>query len=76
MAPPRPIVLTTDFGLADSYVGVMKGVILTINPAALIVDLTHLVRPQDLGASRVHPQDKPCFLSRPTPFTSPWSTPA
>ena len=49
MASSRPIVLTTDFGLADSYVGVMKGVILAINPAALIVDLTHLVRPQDLA---------------------------
>ena len=49
MAPPRPIVLTTDFGLADSYVGVMKGVILTINPAALIVDLTHQVQPQNLA---------------------------
>ncbi len=49
MASPRPIVLTTDFGLADSYVGVMKGVILTINPAALIVDLTHQVQPQDLA---------------------------
>lgn len=43
-----PIVLTTDFGLADPYVGVMKGVIYGINPGATVVDLTHQVQPQDL----------------------------
>ena len=32
MNPTSPIVLTTDFGLSDYYVGVMKGVILGINP--------------------------------------------
>ena len=48
MAASRPIVLTTDFGLADPYVGVMKGVILGINPRAAIIDLTHQVRPQNL----------------------------
>lgn len=37
------ITLTTDFGLADEYVGVMKGVILNIAPAAVIVDLCHAV---------------------------------
>lgn len=35
------ITLTTDFGLTDSYVGVMKGVILSINEDASIVDITH-----------------------------------
>ena len=43
-----PIVLTTDFGLSDAFVGVMKGVILSINPSATIVDLTHDIGPQDL----------------------------
>lgn len=43
-----PIVLTTDFGNSDAYVGVMKGVILGINPAAAIIDLTHEIGPQDL----------------------------
>ena len=43
-----PIVLTTDFGNSDAYVGVMKGVILGINPAATIIDLTHDIGPQDL----------------------------
>ena len=40
------ITLTTDFGTSDPYVGVMKGVILGINPEATIVDITHDVRPQ------------------------------
>lgn len=42
------ITLTTDFGLADSYVGAMKGVILTIAPAARIVDISHMLPPQDI----------------------------
>jgi hypothetical protein len=46
MAPP--IVLTTDFGLSDPYVGVMKGVILGINPHVAIIDLTHLIQPQNI----------------------------
>ena len=44
----RPIVLTTDFGLDDPYVGVMKGVILGINPRATLVDLTHNIQPQNV----------------------------
>ena len=32
MAAPAIITLTTDFGLADTYVGVMKGVMLGIAP--------------------------------------------
>ena len=44
-----PIVLTTDFGLSDAFVGVMKGVILTINPKAVILDLTHDIPPQQIG---------------------------
>jgi S-adenosyl-L-methionine hydrolase (adenosine-forming) len=35
------ITLTTDFGLRDSFVGTMKGVILGIAPTVQIVDLTH-----------------------------------
>lgn len=46
------ITLTTDFGTDDIFVGVMKGVILGINPAARIVDLTHGIPPQavNIGA--------------------------
>jgi S-adenosylmethionine hydrolase len=43
------ITLTTDFGLADPYVAAMKGVILSISPAATIVDITHQVRPQQVA---------------------------
>jgi S-adenosylmethionine hydrolase len=38
----RLITLTTDFGLSDHFVGVMKGVILGIQPAAEIVDISHV----------------------------------
>lgn len=44
----RPIItLLTDFGNLDSYVGIMKGVMLSLNPEAVLVDLTHGVPPQD-----------------------------
>ena len=42
------ITLTTDYGIADHLVGVMKGAILKINPEAQIVDITHQVAPFDL----------------------------
>ena len=44
----RIITLTTDFGIRDAYVGIMKGVILSINPYAKIVDVTHATPPQDI----------------------------
>lgn len=48
------ITLTTDFGLSDHYSGVMKGVILGINPNARIVDLCHQVDAYDvLGAALI-----------------------
>ncbi len=42
------ITLTTDFGLQDGYVASMKGVIASIAPEVTMVDITHLVPPQDL----------------------------
>jgi S-adenosylmethionine hydrolase len=45
----RPIItLTTDFGTNDHLVGAMKGVILNINPAARIVDISHSVQAYDV----------------------------
>jgi len=41
------IVLLTDFGESE-YVGVMKGVVLSIDPSARIVDLTHSISPQSV----------------------------
>ena len=50
---PGVIALLTDFGLRDPYVGLMKGALLSVTPAARIVDLTHDVAPQDVaGAAR------------------------
>ncbi|MGD2030476.1 MAG: SAM-dependent chlorinase/fluorinase [Desulfobacterales bacterium] len=42
------ITLLTDFGTEDAYVGMMKGAILSINPQAVIVDITHHIDPQDV----------------------------
>jgi len=45
----RPIItLLTDFGSQDYFVGAMKGVILSVNPAARIVDITHEIPPQGI----------------------------
>jgi len=45
-ASVRIIALLTDFGSRDQYVAAMKGVILSINPTAQILDITHEVQPQ------------------------------
>ena len=44
----RIITLTTDFGLDDHYIGVMKGVILGINSDAVITDITHGIPKYDI----------------------------
>ncbi|HYL36181.1 MAG TPA: SAM-dependent chlorinase/fluorinase [Bryobacteraceae bacterium] len=47
--PNRIITLTTDFGTSDHFAGTLKGVILSIHPAARIVDITHDVRPFEIA---------------------------
>ncbi len=42
------ITLLTDFGIKDPYVGIMKGVILSLDPSAVIVDISHEIEPQDI----------------------------
>ncbi len=42
------ITLTTDFGSGSPYVAAMKGVILSLNPAATVVDISHEVPAQDV----------------------------
>lgn len=44
------ITLLTDFGVRDEYVGCLKGVILGLNPRAVLVDLSHEVPAQDIRA--------------------------
>jgi S-adenosylmethionine hydrolase len=46
--PAPTITLTTDFGHADHFVGVMKGVILRIAPRVQIVDITHGIQPFEI----------------------------
>ncbi len=48
MAGLPPLVLLTDFGVSDAYVGVMKGVIASVEPALRVIDLTHGIPPQDV----------------------------
>ena len=45
------ITLLTDFGSQDYFVGAMKGAILSINPAANIVDITHEIPPHAIRAA-------------------------
>ncbi|MCA1815964.1 MAG: SAM-dependent chlorinase/fluorinase [Acidobacteria bacterium] len=44
------ITLLTDFGTQDYFVGAMKGVILSINPRATVVDITHEIPAHDIRA--------------------------
>jgi S-adenosylmethionine hydrolase len=43
------ITLTTDFSLIDGYVAAVKGVILSINPQATVIDITHQIPPQNIN---------------------------
>jgi S-adenosyl-L-methionine hydrolase (adenosine-forming) len=52
MTTNRLITLLSDFGANDVYVGVMKGVMLHINPALTIVDLTHEIPPQNITSAQ------------------------
>src|SRR5436190_5250883 len=45
------ITLLTDFGTQDYFVGAMKGVILSKNPDAQIIDITHDIPPQDIESA-------------------------
>ncbi|HPM84635.1 MAG TPA: SAM-dependent chlorinase/fluorinase [Candidatus Anammoximicrobium sp.] len=42
------LTLTTDFGSGSPYVAQIKGVILSIHPHAVLVDITHDIAPQDV----------------------------
>ncbi len=50
---PAPIAILTDFGYRDHYVGVMKGVIARIAPAAGLVDLSHGIPAQSIVAAAI-----------------------
>jgi S-adenosylmethionine hydrolase len=42
------ITLTTDFGYNDAYVAAVKGAILSTNPEANIIDISHSIEPQNI----------------------------
>ncbi|HEY6253375.1 MAG TPA: SAM-dependent chlorinase/fluorinase [Candidatus Angelobacter sp.] len=48
MPGQRIVTLTSDFGLIETYVGVIKGVILGIHPGVELVDITHSVQSFDI----------------------------
>lgn len=63
MPVTRPVItLITDFGSTDAYVGAMKGVILSIEPGARIVDVSHDIPRGDVQhAAWVLSQSYPWF---------------
>lgn len=44
----NPVLLLTDFGTKDPYVTVMKGVILSKNREAVVIDASHEITPQNV----------------------------
>lgn len=44
----QTITLTSDFGYENPFVGIMKGVILSINPSVSLIDITHNIGPQNI----------------------------
>lgn len=44
----RIVTLTSDFGYNDAYVGVLKGVLLSVHPEVQILDANHGVPPHDV----------------------------
>ena len=48
---PRVIALLSDLGIKDYFVGAMKGAILSVNPNAKIVDITHEMPRHDVHAA-------------------------
>jgi len=45
------VTLLTDFGTADSYVGEIRGVLLSLAPGVTVVDLSHAIPPGDVAAA-------------------------
>lgn len=48
MSPSKVVTLLTDYGLDDEFVGVCRGVIKRIAPAADVIDITHGIAPQQV----------------------------
>lgn len=46
----KPISFLTDYGLADEFVGVCKGVLHQLAPSSAVIDITHNIAPHDVRA--------------------------
>lgn len=67
MAKPSGIItLTSDFGYGGEYVGVMKGVILRINPKCQLIDITHQISPQNIFQASLVLQNSYSFFPKGT----------
>lgn len=60
------ITLTTDFGLDDPFVGVMKGAILGIAPEVQIVDITHSIPSHNILQASLILRNSYCFFPKGT----------
>jgi S-adenosylmethionine hydrolase len=65
-----PLVLQTDFGLADGSVAAMKGVALGIEPRLVIHDLTHQIPPYDIREAALRLRQTMSWWPRGTVFVS------
>ena len=65
-----PIVLLTDFGYQDHYVGAMKGVIAQLAPNARVIDLTHGIPAQSVVAGALALRESWSYFPRRTIFVA------
>jgi hypothetical protein len=65
---PGFVALLTDFGLSDIYVGVMKGVMASINPDLAMIDITHGIAPQSIRQGAVALRDSYAYFPPGTVF--------
>jgi S-adenosyl-L-methionine hydrolase (adenosine-forming) len=63
-----PIALITDFGHRDHYVGVVKAVLASLAAGATVIDLTHGIPPQQIGAGALALRESWHFFPRRTIF--------
>jgi S-adenosylmethionine hydrolase len=56
------VTFTTDFGTADPYAGIMKGIVLSLAPDAVLVDITHHVPRHDVAAGALALADAASFF--------------
>ena len=66
----KTIALITDFGLDDNFVGVIKGVIISINPQVRIIDITHNIKPFDIKEGAFLLLNSYCYFPLKTIFVA------